>query len=72
MPDCELIAECPFFNGRMTTTPALAAMYKLIYCHEDNVPCARHQVFLKLGKPAVPPDLFPHMQDEAETILARS
>ena len=47
-----------------------AELFKTRYCLGDYVKCARHQVKDALGKPAVPADLYPNMQDRAHQIIA--
>nr|WP_320132276.1 hypothetical protein [uncultured Holophaga sp.] len=70
MSDCELLRDCPFFDDRMATTPALAEVYKATYCREDNRACARFRVYRQRSRASVPPDLYPHMLSEAELILS--
>ncbi|HPG40894.1 MAG TPA: hypothetical protein PLP19_18285 [bacterium] len=70
MADCECLAGCPFFNDKMKDNQGLGAIYKRTYCQGDSSQCARHMVFKKLGKPAVPADLYPNMVDRAKQILA--
>lgn len=70
MADCELLAGCLFFNDKMKGTEGLASLYKQKYCKGDNSQCARYTVFKKLGRPAVPEDLFPNMMDRAMQIVA--
>lgn len=72
MADCECLAGCPFFNDKMQNMPALANIMKNRYCHDDFAHCARHMIFEKLGKEAVPMDLFPNQTDRAEKILAQA
>jgi len=69
MADCELLAGCIFFNDKMTAMPATANMMKSSYCHGDNSTCARYMVFLKLGRPKVPQDLYPNDSDRAKQII---
>jgi len=68
--ECDCIQACPFFQDKMAMKPALAAVYKQRYCMDDFQACARHMVKDALGKPAVPADLFPNMEDRARQILA--
>ena len=70
MADCELLEGCLFFNDKMYLEEELAAIYKNMYCRGDNSNCARFMVFKKLGKPAVPDNLYPNMVDRAKGILA--
>ncbi|RPH37926.1 MAG: hypothetical protein EHM86_01500 [Desulfobulbaceae bacterium] len=70
MANCECLAGCPFYNDKMKQTDGMGAIFKKNYCQGDNSKCARFMVFKKLGKPAVPADLFPNMVDRANKILA--
>ncbi len=72
MANCECLEGCPFFNDKMDNMPALANIFKKNFCRGDYSQCARHMVFEKLGKPAVPPTLFPNEKEKAETILAKA
>jgi len=44
-------------------------MMKKKYCKTDNSTCARWMVANKLGKPAVPKDLFPNQADRAAALI---
>ena len=70
MAECECLRECAFFNDRMINRPATAEIYKDDYCRKDNSCCARYMVFKKLGKPKVPPDLFPNQIKRAKKIIS--
>ncbi|MCF7886154.1 MAG: hypothetical protein K9M80_06645 [Candidatus Marinimicrobia bacterium] len=70
MSECECLEGCPFFNDKMANMPGTAEMYKKKYCKGDFDNCARHMIFEKLGKPAVPGDLFPNNQDRAKRIIS--
>ena len=70
MAECECLKGCPFFNGKMKENAGMAGLYKNKYCLGDNRQCARYQVFTKLGRAAVPDDLYPNMQDRARALLA--
>lgn len=67
--DCELLPTCIFFNDRMADTPAVATLFKERYCQGDNRECARYIVFRALGRPSVPPDLYPNQVDRARALL---
>lgn len=69
MPQCECLPGCPFFNDKMPDTSGLGSIYKKKYCLDDNTHCARHMVVKALGKPAVPPTLYPNMRDVAEGLI---
>ena len=70
MGDCECLAKCPFFNDKMANMPSMAVMMKKRYCHEDFESCARHRVFVALGRDAVPSDLFPNQDSAATEIVS--
>ncbi len=70
MSDCECLKGCIFFNDKMKDVGGIGAMFKKRYCLGDNTQCARYMVFKKLGKPAVPSDLYPNQQDRAKQLLA--
>lgn len=69
MADCERLPGCPFFNDKMEAPPATVKWMKTYYCRGDNTKCARHMVLTKLGKPAVPSDLYPNDRERAVDIL---
>ncbi len=59
MPDCELLAECLFFNDKLKNMPTASDMMKKMYCKWHYTKCARYKIAINLGKQAVPKDLFP-------------
>ena len=69
MAQCECLPGCPFFNDRMPDTTGLGKIYKNKYCLGENTSCARHMVMKALGKPAVPPNLYPNMRDLAQNLI---
>lgn len=71
MSECEKLKDCIFFNDRMVDMPDVSEMLKNRYCRGDNSKCARYMVATTLGKDKVPPDLFPHMTERAQEILAK-
>lgn len=70
MSDCVCLPKCPFFNDKMANMPTMAHKLKDKYCTGDNSSCARFMIFGKLGREAVPVDLFPSQSDRAAAILA--
>jgi hypothetical protein len=57
----------------MANKPATAEIYKKQFCRGEFSQCARYTVFKKLGRDAVPSDLFPNMIERAlEVIKAAS
>lgn len=70
MADCECLAGCLFFNDKMPDSEGMGAIYKKKYCMGNNADCARYMVFKKLGKAAVPQNLYPNMHDRAKEIIA--
>ena len=72
MADCECLEGCPFFNDKMDKMPTMANIYKKQYCQGNFDSCARHMVFTKLGKSAVPGDLYPNEAARAVSITSSS
>jgi hypothetical protein len=70
MADCQCLGGCPFFNDRMQGMDETAGLFKKKYCQGNSADCARFMVFSKLGKPAVPADLFPNQAERARSIIA--
>jgi hypothetical protein len=70
MADCQCLGGCPFFNDKMQGMDGTASLFKRKYCQGSSANCARFMIFSKLGKPAVPADLFPNQIDRARAILA--
>jgi hypothetical protein len=69
--DCELIQGCIFFNNKMQNMPATAELLKKRYCKGAFSTCARHMVFKAMGRPRVPPDLFPQQTEIAEDLIRK-
>jgi hypothetical protein len=69
MPDCERLKTCPFYSDRMRDMPRHAELFRQLYCRRDNSSCARHMVFKKHGKDAVPDDMFPNEVKRAQKII---
>jgi hypothetical protein len=55
----------------MSHMPTMAGMFKKNYCQGDATECARHMIFKKLGREAVPADLFPNNHARAKEILGQ-
>lgn len=70
MADCELLSTCAFFNDKMARMPATSELLKKDYCRGNNQTCARYMVFKKLGRHAVPADLFPNSLERAKHIIS--
>ncbi len=70
MAECECKPGCPFFNDKMSDQTGLGSSFKRQYCMGDNKGCARYMVFKKMGKAAVPINLYPNMKDRALEIMA--
>ncbi|WP_276570275.1 methyl-accepting chemotaxis protein [Thiocystis minor] len=68
--DCESLAACPFFNGKMKGNVATVAMMKQRYCRGDKTACARYAVSKALGKEKVPTDLYPNQSARAKSLIA--
>lgn len=69
MAECELIQGCIFFNDKMQNMPATADILKEKYCKDGYAACARYMVFKALGRPRVPPDLYPQQTEKAEKVI---
>jgi hypothetical protein len=69
MQECAGLATCPFYNDRMASKPAMAGMMKRHFCLNDFERCARFMVKQRLGKDAVPHDLFPNQLARANDLL---
>jgi len=73
MADCECLPKCPFFHDQMSNMPSTAELVKKQYCsgpNADNMKCARHMVFVVLGRDGVPSDLYPSETGRADKIVA--
>ena len=70
MADCEKIAECMFFNDKLTNMPAVVDIIRKSFCHGDYTRCARYMVTEIYGIESIPSDLFPGNSVRAKTILA--
>jgi hypothetical protein len=70
MVNCPLLATCLFFNDKMAEMPATADLLKERYCRGDNSICARHMVFVKLGREKVPANLMPSDTKRAKDIIS--
>lgn len=70
MPECELTPGCIFFNNKMKDMPGTSNILKDTYCRRDFQDCAGFQVAQALGRPKVPPDLYPQQSDKAKALIA--
>lgn len=70
MPDCPSLSDCPFYNDLMPKRPAATEMLKSTLCRTNNSQCARWMVGKKLGKSAVPADLYPQQDERARGLVA--
>ena len=50
MPDCELLATCPYFNGEFQEAPELTERLKEEYCHGEYSWCGRYQAYKALER----------------------
>ena len=69
MADCELLSGCLFFNDKMPDNSGMGSIFKKKYCQGNFTICARFQVAKTLGRPKVPTDLYPNMQDRAKELI---
>lgn len=72
MANCEILETCILFNDRLNNMPKTADIIKKKYCCGDNSECARHIIFLALGKEKVPLDLFPGQIERIHNILSEN
>jgi len=70
--ECENLKNCPFYKDKMDIDSGVGKLYKERYCEGDKTKCARYQVLMKLGRPAVPNDLYPNMHERAEEIINKA
>jgi hypothetical protein len=66
---CEKLEQCPFYNDKMPIDSALGRLFKKNYCESDKTRCARYRVTVTLGKEYVPDNLYPNMEEKAESII---
>jgi hypothetical protein len=71
MSECELIVDCTLFTDKMANLPKTTKIIKEKYCQSNFSVCARHMVFLALGKEKIPPDLFPGQVPKAKTLISK-
>lgn len=69
MAECEKLAKCPFYQGKMSMESGLGHMYKKKYCEGDKTTCARYMVATTLGPDYVTNNLYPNMADKAKAII---
>lgn len=67
---CEKLATCPFYNNKIVIETGIDTILKKKYCEGNKEKCARYLIFQKLGPEFVPNNLFPHMIDQAERLIA--
>lgn len=70
MADCEFLGKCPFFNDKLANMPGHAEFFKDLYCRRNNETCARYMIAKKLGREAIPRDLFPNHVEMAKEIIS--
>jgi hypothetical protein len=70
MAECEVLKTCPFFNDKMQGAGDATESYKARYCKGDFAQCARHTVYSKFGRAAVPSNLYPHELERAKLMLS--
>ncbi len=71
MAECEFIEKCPFFNDRLENKAVAIEDFKIRYCRENNLNCARYMVANALGKEKMPPNLYPHEKEVAYLLIAQ-
>lgn len=63
MARCNYIKDCNFFNDRLDSIPALAALMKENYCRGNYLDCARYAFAEANGCSNVPDYVFPNEKD---------
>ena len=67
--DCAKLADCPFYNDKMSMDKGIRTLYKKKYCNGNHQHCARYQVLEEMGAAYVPDHLYPNMLDVARKII---
>lgn len=70
MSNCVFVEQCTFFDIHMSNKPTTANIYKNLFCDLNPKTCARYLTAEVIGHDNVPVDLFPHMKNKVNTILA--
>lgn len=71
MYKCTFWGDCPFFSEMMQDMPLASDRLRKVYCNGKFTECARYMVYSKLGKQAVPYDLYPSMVTRAQMIIEK-
>ena len=50
MPDCELLANCPFYNDYFQDISEPNTNFKEEYCHGNFVWCGRYIIFKRINE----------------------
>jgi hypothetical protein len=69
---CEIFEGCRFFEEELSALPVTAEMFRAHYCHGNHHSCARKMIVERLGRDAVPGDLFPNQVVRARKILSEA
>jgi hypothetical protein len=69
MQECDLLAHCLFFAGRLANMPGTSEVIRRQYCTGAYTACARRMVRQARGAAGVPDDLFPDQRDKVVTLL---
>ncbi len=72
MAKCEKLANCPFYQGKMSMETGLGAMYRQKYCEGDKTACARYKIATTLGPEFVTNNIYPNMDDLAKKIIEKN
>jgi len=70
MNSCDFVEQCNFFDIHMANKPTTANIYKNLFCNLNPKTCARYLTAQAIGHDNVPADLFPHMKNKVNVILA--
>ena len=69
MPACPHLRDCTLLSRTLANMPAIAGVYRRLYCTDAWHLCARCAVLEHLGVQRVPPSLFPFEGDRAALLL---
>ncbi len=69
MCTCPHIEMCSLFHRTLADLPALATIYRNLYCRDRPDVCARYLIMEKLGRDKVPSSLYPNQIDRADRLI---
>ena len=72
MGQCEIIEECPFYQGELADKGVDVDELKEKYCRNNSLNCARYMIVQSVGKEHMPADLYPHEKAVAYGVIAEN